>query len=228
MVTNPLASQLVGSSPRERGARHRHQPRPRCLRLIPARAGSTIRTAARGSRGWAHPRASGEHHRRVEGMLDDLGSSPRERGALLIPGCERLPPGLIPARAGSTTSDSRRCGTPWAHPRASGEHFPLSLAPLNKPGSSPRERGARFGRDARPGRRGLIPARAGSTRQPRRGGARSRAHPRASGEHAQWEQWISDALGSSPRERGARGTTPRTGGSSGLIPARAGSTMRDA
>ncbi len=154
------------------------------------------------------------------------GSSPRERGAPWQPGWRHGGIGLIPARAGSTSS-SRLTARPFrAHPRASGEH---SLDAARRPpveGSSPRERGAPRRVDARGRQRGLIPARAGSTRPRHRASDSSRAHPRASGEHLPWPLPLACFAGSSPRERGALAGPSGDEDVVGLIPARAGSTSQ--
>ena len=55
-----------------------------------------------------HPRAGGEHLAIGASMMHERGSSPRGRGALprRSHGCSG--PGIIPARAGSTTCAIRR------------------------------------------------------------------------------------------------------------------------
>ncbi len=214
-----------GSSPRERGAPGREGLDVSQRRLIPARAGSTGRRFRRLTRSPAHPRASGEHEGAVVSGRRRMGSSPRERGALTAEQNPAYSVGLIPARAGSTPRSTRPTRSTTAHPRASGEHDGDPNADLGDAGSSPRERGAlrldlSLGRLVR-----LIPARAGST------GARStcagceEAHPRASGEHRGFECSVCAAVGSSPRERGARQIALNRGLERGLIPARAGSTQ---
>ena len=119
----------------------------------------------------------------------------------------RRPPGddgLIPARAGKTSSPWSPSGPPSAHPRACGENTTSLSSALFKAGSSPRVRGKLRPR-RRPHRRGrLIPARAGKTSYTRQAISRQRAHPRACGENADGN-------------RGAEGGV-------GLIPARAGKT----
>ncbi len=220
------SARWCGSSPRERGA-----PQDTGLidgrgGLIPARAGSTQTWRRWVRRRPAHPRASGEHHVVLGRGAVVVGSSPRERGAHTS---ARLPVrqgGLIPARAGSTTSRTSS-PTPWgAHPRASGEHKWLMTTPSGVKGSSPRERGAPDPSGREVAVVGLIPARAGSTARWWSGSRRGRAHPRASGEHDGAADDDRVCGGSSPRERGAPSIVLRSSRSSGLIPARAGSTRR--
>ena len=134
------------------------------------------------------------------------GSSPLARGAHGQGPCPVGADGLIPARAGSTDCRSSSGPPPRAHPRSRGEHIPLVNAKTGAQGSSPLARGALVGRQVLPVRRGLIPARAGSTRCPSIGdGCRK---------------------GSSPLARGARCMGGIDGVQTGLIPARAGSTER--
>ena len=101
--------------------------------------------------------------------------------------------------------------------------MPTSMAARR--GSSPRGRGALDRDDPGVALEGLIPARAGSTRQPNRGDTSGRAHPRAGGEHL--EDGVLSLLGegSSPRGRGAPPPEQPTTAGRGLIPARAGSTQ---
>ena len=136
-------------------------------------------------------------------------------------------PGIIPARAGS-----RRCKTRWIttvpdHPRACGEQFGHGIESTSRTGSSPRVRGAgKFDSACSPSQR-IIPARAGSRHSPTESRERNRDHPRACGEQSARVGDMMDAVGSSPRVRGAgRGVlVPQLG--SGIIPARAGSRSRE-
>ena len=91
----------------------------------------------------AHPRACGENQ-----LTDGIagageGSSPRVRGKQVHWGSCLLEVGLIPARAGKTTSTPGSKPSSTAHPRACGEN--MSARPMRKKsaGSSPRVRGKR-------------------------------------------------------------------------------------
>ena len=193
-----------GSSPRGRGARDQGSSGAVEGRLIPARAGSTKQgTLARTPRS-AHPRAGGEHQR-VDGSHHSWqGSSPRGRGARETLAGRRLLHGLIPARAGSTSSRRPRRARRTAHPRAGGEHH-SGAGYADKPGgSSPRGRGSTLAR---------VPA-----------SGTAGAHPRAGGEHSYGSVSVVPSGGSSPRGRGALLVTRATRCATGLIPARAGST----
>ena len=92
----------LGSSPLARGAQNIPCRREAGSGLIPARAGSTARGCGTTPAGGAHPRSRGEHWQ-LECIFGlDGGSSPLARGARYGAGTNPLPPGLIPARAGST------------------------------------------------------------------------------------------------------------------------------
>ena len=224
--SSDVISQQGGSSPRERGA-HPGQGTARLgLGLIPARAGSTTQADRRATEQRAHPRASGEHLRHGGAPSWGVGSSPRERGARRRVRLRQRPGRLIPARAGSTLVDHAHAGSRPAHPRASGEHQPPPEERARIWGSSPRERGAHRAIAGAEVARGLIPARAGSTRQVRSGCGSTRAHPRASGEHQRASNCSAWRRGSSPRERGARRMQVPLDHRAGLIPAGAGSTPR--
>ena len=152
------------------------------------------------------------------------GSSPRLRGAQIRVGAKLLQLRLIPASAGSTSSDPRPGCVGWAHPRVCGEHGYLVHGRASTTGSSPRLRGAPIHLAASIGEPRLIPASAGSTRRRSPDAARSGAHPRVCGEHRRGKTPTVHARGSSPRLRGARSCHRRDTPSCRLIPASAGST----
>ena len=134
---------IPGSSPRMRGAPEVAIEYVSHGRIIPADAGSTS------SRTWPagpprdHPRGCGEHavHRRSWKLAS--GSSPRMRGALVLPEHAQADTRIIPADAGSTLHVLGVCSA-WAdHPRGCGEHGLSGLGSRLAAGSSPRMRGAR-------------------------------------------------------------------------------------
>ena len=195
----------MGSSPRVRGKPADGGSEGVEVRLIPARAGKTPspHSASPGTR--AHPRACGENEKTMIATEPALGSSPRVRGKLQLPGANPLPSRLIPARAGKTCRALSTASRPGAHPRACGENSSSSRARRRWWGSSPRVRGKLAARvdGEQVGR--LIPARAGKTPRHYSTHIPSGAHPRASGENWAITLW--------------------TGQRSGLIPARAGKTF---
>ena len=111
-----------------------------------------------------------------------------------------------------------------AHPRSRGEHLTCLLVSSPSPGSSPLTRGALQAQDRHQGRRGLIPAHAGSTRPSPGRHQRCTAHPRSRGEHCAFEALPKSLKGSSPLTRGALCRCMATSQQPGLIPAHAGST----
>ena len=150
------------------------------------------------------------------------GSSPRGRGKRNQPRRAHPAGRLIPARAGKTSHgpDHRLAST--AHPRAGGENDHENILTIPQKGSSPRGRGKRYPRSARPVRDGLIPARAGKTGRQGRPAHRRPAHPRAGGENPVQRYGFSLRYGSSPRGRGKPLIAVAENHSSRLIPARAG------
>ena len=192
--------------------------------LIPARAGSTPAwKLVRWSR-WAHPRPCGEHDDQSGQPGWFLGSSPPVRGAPVIQEWALMVTGLIPARAGSTTSIRPRSIRTRAHPRPCGEHGGGRNSESLGEGSSPPVRGALTKAGVPLFAPGLIPARAGSTLLTARLSPAWRAHPRPCGEHVPAARPTLCLSGSSPPVRGAPHARPVHPRAYGLIPARAGST----
>ena len=152
-----------GSSPLARGALEPVQDRVHRMRIIPARAGSTLARSPTPSVTPDHPRSRGEHASRRFGNRVASGSSPLARGAPL----EAVECGgefrIIPARAGSTRcSRSHRSCHP-DHPRSRGEHAGAVAKGFATAGSSPLARGAHERVPPANQALGIIPARAGST-----------------------------------------------------------------
>ena len=79
---------------------------------------------------------------------------------------ERCPQaGLIPARAGNTEEVAINAGGFRAHPRSRGEHQVIELEQFAAGGSSPLARGTLIDVSEAFSIFGLIPARAGNTRE---------------------------------------------------------------
>ena len=91
-----------GSSPRLRGAPSSRRRTWDWSRLIPASAGSTQAASVVSRLSGAHPRVCGEHVKDESEDTEEVGSSPRLRGALVTPQEDGILIGLIPASAGST------------------------------------------------------------------------------------------------------------------------------
>ena len=172
-----------GSSPLTRGApggKLRHNDRKG---LIPAHAGSTDQPPLTKSHTRAHPRSRGEHVVTLGRAARIAGSSPLTRGALVVSLAEHHDRGLIPAHAGSTGGIVGRVLLSRAHPRSRGEHNSVSVRRRCFEGSSPLTRGAQCLVYHHVCSKGLIPAHAGSTRNPHLCPNCWWAHPRSRGEH---------------------------------------------
>ena len=179
-----------GSSPLARGTPRRLKPLCDTPGLIPARAGNTRSSCPCLSGFWAHPRSRGEHSPCFFDSCRITGSSPLARGTpptnSLLPPYQGSSPlargtpgkisgiiasiGLIPARAGNTGGELFAGGGGGAHPRSRGEHAGRASQTRAQWGSSPLARGTHRLQRTNPLMRGLIPARAGNTRQVQRSG----------------------------------------------------------
>ena len=132
-------------------------------RIIPARAGFTLR-ACGACRLWPdHPRSRGVYDAVNRCRVDYSGSSPLARGLRTAPRWLPSISGIIPARAGFTR---RHLGINLAyedHPRSRGVYSDQTAASGRGRGSSPLARGLHrpAGREGHPVR--IIPARAGFT-----------------------------------------------------------------
>ena len=132
--------------------------------------------------------------------------------------------GIIPARAGFTSSTSGATRRGPDHPRSRGVYGPMTPIRPGRPGSSPLARGLRAADGRARGGEGIIPARAGFTddhRRPRRG---ARDHPRSRGVYPRSHAGPQCHWGSSPLARGLPPGSPDSRRSARIIPARAGFT----
>ena len=154
----------------------------------------------------AHPLARGEHSDRTTQNDLQQGSSPLARGTRRERHRDRVPGGLIPARAGNTRPSSQSRFQTRAHPRSRGEHMSGSSHWLLSSGSSPLTR-------RNTTRRSVV------TRLPG-------AHPRSRGEHHSNRRPKPQLRGSSPLARGTLYRQDIKSGHAGLIPARAGNTFK--
>ena len=162
-VTLPISSQF-GSSPLARGTLSHLFGDVGFGRLIPARAGNTVRRSDVQPPRSAHPRSRGEHSTRTAATGSTNGSSPLARGTLNITTFKPLNPRLIPARAGNTRLHLLDKAIYTAHPRSRGEHSPGRGVFGFLGGSSPLARGTRKDSVELRSAARLIPARAGNTR----------------------------------------------------------------
>ena len=213
-----------GSSPLARGLRKRRGAGRVGRGIIPARAGFTTGTPARSSRATDHPRSRGVYMRGMGASAPEAGSSPLARGLRDARPVHAVGRGIIPARAGFTTTRASRCAGPPDHPRSRGVYEHRPRIERRPPGSSPLARGLRPGGCRPAGRSRIIPARAGFTRcfQVRR--RRVADHPRSRGVYRTRLGALTRGRGSSPLARGLLGPGRCAGWRGWIIPARAGFT----
>ena len=221
LILNGLA---VGSSPLARGLHKRDEDGDEIAGIIPARAGFT-QPGARGARAEGdHPRsrgvyvASGSHYKAC------VGSSPLARG-LQPRGAPQAPPGgIIPARAGFTRCRGTGATVSRDHPRSRGVYSMARMARRVRRGSSPLARGLLEVWVACPDEGGIIPARAGFTRENEADRAGLPDHPRSRGVYQGTTPHRPSAEGSSPLARGLPGEDVHPCAPMRIIPARAGFT----
>ena len=155
-----------------------------------------------------------------------MGSSPLARGLLDQVDHALVRSGIIPARAGFTSSRGSNQPSMPDHPRSRGVYL-HEVANLSvNAGSSPLARGLRKGTKAEVAAIGIIPARAGFTRGGPHTSPSRRDHPRSRGVYMRIVVVGAGELGSSPLARGLRGGWRRRISVPGIIPARAGFTRR--
>ena len=194
-----------GSSPHVRGALSGRCGRCRPIGIIPACAGSTPTSKPIACNERDHPRMCGEHEALQCLHARRRGSSPHVRGAHQARRTQHEIPGIIPACAGSTSSDVTLLHPIRDHP--------------------PHVRGARHPRRRRGRRQGIIPACAGSTVHVGDDQVHGGDHPRMCGEHYEFSRSTLSIEGSSPHVRGALINRITHVSNLGIIPACAGSTQ---
>ena len=109
-----------GSSPLARGLPGPGGAGQFPVRIIPARAGFTLRSANFALETQDHPRSRGVYPDDLVIFASPEGSSPLARGLLRPRRVPVLGRGIIPARAGFTSSSSMASPTPTDHPRSRG------------------------------------------------------------------------------------------------------------
>ncbi len=223
-ATARAGSTCGGPSPRVRGADRAPTRSANFPGTIPAGAGSRSRRPAGRATCRDHPRGCGEQVAFIQGVKAGEGPSPRVRGA--VPG--RIDAagavGTIPAGAGSSSEPSPTAAPPEDHPRGCGEQLRHVHEPGEVEGPSPRVRGAGRCDRLAAGRRGTIPAGAGSSHVASIGIRPTRDHPRGCGEQRPAPGCQMITPGPSPRVRGAEPETGGAGEGLGTIPAGAGSS----
>ena len=152
-----------GSSPLARGLQPALARRLGGPRIIPARAGFTRGAHAAARCAQDHPRSRGVYSfaLRFEHVCE--GSSPLARGLRRRASAASMVSGIIPARAGFTPGSSSALSCGRDHPRSRGVYMKPMRVAMRALGSSPLARGLPRASGQKPGRRGIIPARAGFT-----------------------------------------------------------------
>ena len=133
--------------------------------IIPARAGFTSRAYWASRLRADHPRSRGVYGEAACGEGGGAGSSPLARGLRRGQAARSGRRGIIPARAGFTRGGRCRGRARRDHPRSRGVYLTAFYAYVGLGGSSPLARGLPFSYSQPILTRGIIPARAGFTRQ---------------------------------------------------------------
>ena len=150
-------------------------------RIIPARAGFTLAVFVTS---WAredHPRSRGVYRRRRPRVPALQGSSPLARGLHPRWPCEARRSRIIPARAGFTVVSAPVTGGDGDHPRPRGVYGRSPEDGMMVLGSSPLARGLPGHSSSYATVSGIIPARAGFTRDADDGHGDCEDHPRSRG-----------------------------------------------
>ena len=172
-----------------------------------------------------HPRSRGVYPEYVKILNDAKGSSPLARGLPLDEARKTAIIGIIPARAGFTSTSSSSTSLVWDHPRSRGVYRPLYRPPAHAEGSSPLARGLRLMATVKRSGVRIIPARAGFTDRDPDGAEGAGDHPRSRGVYEPVSPIDDLRQGSSPLARGLPAAPVSLLGVPRIIPARAGFTL---
>ena len=219
---------LPGSSPLARGLLHDVLTRAEQLRIIPARAGFTLPSAARCRRSGDHPRSRGVYFLPWPRSMVSMGSSPLARGLPILFHAPRGQVRIIPARAGFTDGCDMRGASLSDHPRSRGVYACSAHRSFLSLGSSPLARGLLCLSAAAISAIGIIPARAGFTGSGRPSTCRPWDHPRSRGVYPIELPGQMALPGSSPLARGLLHDVLTRAEQLRIIPARAGFTLPSA
>ena len=219
-----LTEFVEGSSPLARGLLEKIVAQAQKQGIIPARAGFTGAAAPARVLCPDHPRSRGVYCLCFAFRVCVLGSSPLARGLLGIGTQHGARPGIIPARAGFTSTKTIEGAAGKDHPRSRGVYARPRAAAAADAGSSPLARGLRPSRRGTRSSRGIIPARAGFTALRGPAGPRPGDHPRSRGVYGRPVTTTPPPRGSSPLARGLRRGWHVVPVECGIIPARAGFT----
>ena len=157
-------------------------------------------------------------------MTSQSGSSPLARGLPVKCGASHWGSGIIPARAGFTSTPPPSSSTARDHPRSRGVYAMEKGEITAEEGSSPLARGLRTAIRVATVINRIIPARAGFTTHPGQLPLRPEDHPRSRGVYEYVDAISEPTTGSSPLARGLQFCDALINRIARIIPARAGFT----
>ena len=192
----------MGSSPLARGLLLKYWVPGRISGIIPARAGFTPTRTSASFRPPDHPRSRGVYSIWGSACTMAPGSSPLARGLHQVRGRVGMVGRIIPARAGFTAGPGAGVRRRWDHPRSRGVYVRDWARRRAAAGSSPLARGLQMSVKHSGAVKGIIPARAGFTRQEGRRCRRRQDHPRSRGVYCRPGSTVPPGSGSSPLARG--------------------------
>ena len=172
--------------------------------IIPARAGFTEALDGQLRELSDHPRSRGVYTLIIRGIHSSTGSSPLARGLQPVADLPQEISGIIPARAGFTSSVMEAIIWSRDHPRSRGVYRASCIDATRM--------------------NGIIPARAGFTTGSGMHPGVGRDHPRSRGVYTRLVEGAAQEAGSSPLARGLPGENVLRGYACRIIPARAGFT----
>ena len=199
----------MGSSPLARGLQVDPLTGYLSGRIIPARAGFTVRRRSAPPEHWDHPRSRGVYSSLLARSSPASGSSPLARGLRRPSRFTSSADRIIPARAGFTWPSGTGVPRLRDHPRSRGVYLFGFGFGVSSDGSSPLARGLHLRARRARGRCRIIPARAGFTGDFHGRVLSVRDHPRSRGVYAGLPGCRATECGSSPLARGL--LRPRVG-----------------
>ena len=197
-----MVAVIWGSPPRMRGKEQRGHEGGRRPGITPAYAGKSTSRCARRRRPRDHPRVCGEKRNRCGRLYRGAGSPPRMRGKVASPRENSAPPGITPAYAGKSGTNSRSRSVSGDHPRVCGEKTSSTIKLLAGGG--------------------ITPAYAGKSQWPTYRHVHTRDHPRVCGEKLVERNNPNPVMGSPPRMRGKVAEQSKDVVQTGITPAYAG------
>ena len=173
---------LPGSPPRGRGKVEDMRKAGLNPRITPAWAGKSRRHAESRTKSKDHPRVGGEKLKQRMCSTAIAGSPPRGRGKDKLNVREDFAPGITPAWAGKSISQTSTMKPARDHPRVGGEKAGFADNVFDVAGSPPRGRGKADKDDVSGLDLGITPAWAGKSIAGQHTAIVAQDHPRVGGE----------------------------------------------